>query len=219
MVISSVNAANLIDSDEFSINVEDGSKFVEIVNTDINVTDMALKTLVFENSSDGSGDVSSIVYFKESSDDTNVIVDLYNSLKEGETVVVTDNYTVFKTSNSSDILNFDVPKELDPVKDIAGDVISSIDGVSFSSNGNSVSLSEEGVNISGANGNNVSISTNDEASSGENLSAIGNAADYIKNGEYVAVIKTQNNDQAVFVVGNNLDAIKNIAENTSFKEN
>lgn len=217
MVISSVNAVNLVNSDDFSINSDDGSQFIEIVNTDINVTDMALKTLVFENSSDASGDVSSIVYFKESSDNTNIISDLYDSLKkDGEIVEENDNYTIFNTSSSGNLFNFDLPKEFGSAKDIAENVISSIDGVNISSKGNSLSLSDAGVNISDGSGDNISISTGDEASGEVDLSAIGNAADYIKNGEYIAFVKTPNNDQAVLVVGNNVDAVKNIADNTSF---
>jgi hypothetical protein len=231
MAMSIACAANSIDNENFSIEVPDGSDFSQVSTSNISFGDMAIDMLAFENSGSNSADVGTIMYLKESADDLNIISDLYNDLKkDGEIAEENDKYVIFKTPNSNDFLNLDVGNSLDDIMGFAEGIFSSEDkDIGFSSNGDSISFSDKGLEISDANGQNVSISSegivfSDEASSdegkvsgGANVTVDGNFNADIQSGDYAAFIKNKNNDQVLLIVGNDLDAIKGVADTASFK--
>ena len=102
ILISAVSAANVMDNEYFTINIPDNSDFSQDATTNINAGDVAMNMLVFENTGNSSDDVGTIMYLKDSSDDSNVISDLYNDLKkDGQIVEEKDKYIVFKTQNST----------------------------------------------------------------------------------------------------------------------
>ena len=103
----------------------------------------------------------------------------------------------------------------------AESIFSSDADMSFSSNGNSVSFSDKGLEVADENGQNVSISTDgvlisgQASSDGENVTV--DDVD-VQSGDYVVYIKNQNNDQVIVIYGNNMEVMKEMADSASFKE-
>lgn len=231
IVISSAGAGNLANSENFVIDIPDGSDFKEMATTDLDVGDVDMKMLVFENSGNNSDDISTIIYMKDSSNDSSMISDLYNDLKKDcEVVEEKDNYIVFKTQNSNDVSAEDIEDAINSFMGIAEDIFSSDADMNFSADGNSISFSDKGLEISDANGDNVSISSegikvseapssDGEVSEDVNITVNGNADASFQNGEYTVYIKNAINDQVIVINGNDLEVMKKMADTVSFGEN
>ena len=233
MVISAVNAVDLVKNDfnneNFAIDIPSGSDFSEEVTTNINAGDVAMNMLVFENSGNNSDDVSAVIYLKDSSPDKNVISDFTNDLqKDGEIVEENDGYVIVKTQNSNNLFNFDVGNDLDSIFSFFDGLFSSDGNINISDNGDGISFSDGVLEIHDANGENVSISADGIKVSGEASSEDGNVSDVtdvsvegnmtdIHYGEYVLYLENPDNNQLIAISGNNLDVMKAMADTASFK--
>lgn len=229
IVVSAASAANLnFRNENFSIDVPSGSNFTESAVTNVNIGDVAMKMLVFENLGNNSNDVSTIIYLKDSSADKNVISEFINDLKkDNEVVEENSNYTIVKTKNSDSVnfFNFDVGNDIGGFIDGVGDVFSSHKDINFSAEGNSFSISDAGLEISDANGEGVSIrsegikvsdSTNN-GTEGANVTVDGNFTTEIQDCDYTVYLKNPSGDQLLTISGNKLDTLKAMANTASFK--
>lgn len=221
MIISAVSAVDLADefkNDDFGIKAPSGNNFNETVNIATN----GMGFEIFENSGNDASDVNSIIYFKDSSADnkeiSSFIKDLENS---GNKVEETGKYVVLENDNN---YNLDIGNDLSGIFDFVGNIFSS-EGLNVSAGGDSISLSDKGLEISDASGENVSITT-------EGISISGNASSdnvtvdvssdvdsNIKNSHYSLYLKNKNNDKVIVISGNNLELLKAMAETVTFNEN
>lgn len=220
LVVITVSAASAIDLNDFGINIPAGSNFTQQATTNLSVGDVAMDFVVFENSGNNSDDVSSIIYYKDSTSEKNKTSDLYNGLKKDNDVVEeNDNYTIFKVKNSELNLTENVGADsLDDLFKMADSILSGNVNMNFSDGGSSVSLSGNKLEISDSSGENVSISPN-----GVNVSSVNNTNGtvnvtvdedvnpVIHNDSYVAYLKSQNSTQEVLISGNNIALIKEMA--------
>lgn len=217
MVISTASAVDLvkgIDNDNFGIDVIAGANFDESVN--IAVGDMDL--VVFENSGNNSGDVDSVIYFKDSSANKNEIDRFIEDLeRNANKVEVTDKYVVLE--NNQNFADFDFANDLDGFFNMVDDFFSG-EGINVSAEGNSVSLSDKGLEVSDADGENVSITTEGVSVSGVNstgnVSSDVDVNSDIANSDYSIYLKNNDNDKVVVISGNNLELLKAMAETVSF---
>ena len=231
MVISAANAADLVQKDfngKFAVDVPSECDFNEGAVTNINAGDVSMCLEVFENLANNSDDVSTVIYLNDSSADKRVISDFISGLeKDGKKVEETDKYFVVETKNSADV-NIDVADDLDSFLSFVGDIFSSDADMSFSADGNQISLSEKGLFISDANGENVSISSDgvvvsgsdsEDGSSDVSVNVDENMTGDVKTGDYAAYLKNQKGDQLIVISGDNLDLLKAMAETATFSEN
>ena len=231
MVISAVSAADLVNNDfdgKFTVDIPSGCNFNDGAVSDINAGDVSMYLAVYENLGNNSDDVSTIIYLNDSSADKRVISDFISDLeKDGKKVEENDKYFVVETNNLDD-LNIDVANDLDSFLSFVGDIFSSDADMSFSADGNTVSLSDKGLVISDANGENVSISSDGvvvsgtdsgDGSSDVNVNVDENMTGDVKTGDYAAYLKNQNGDQLIVISGDNLDILKAMAETATFSEN
>lgn len=231
MVISAVSAADLVNKDfdgKFKIDIPSECDFNEGAVTNINAGDVAMYMAVYENRGNNSDDVGTIIYLNDSSADKKVITGFISDLeKDGKKIEENDKYFVVETKNSADV-NIDVANDLDSILSFVGDIFSSNADLSFSADGNNVSLSEKGLVISDANGENVSISSDGvvvsgsesgDGSSDVNVTVDENVTGDVKTGDYAAYLKNQKGDQLIVISGNNLELLKSMAETATFSEN
>lgn len=221
LVVSAVGAVNDdFKNEDFTMDVPSGSDFNEATTTDFNMGDIAMHMVIFENSADNSNDVSTIIYLKDFSKNKTVISDTINDL-ESQGKVEEDNGT-FKVIKNNHVANSKVNKNvLDDVLNIFGGLFSNKD-INVSSGGNSVSLSDKGLDISDADGENVSISSEGvhiSSSSGNESANVQTSMNLnsINDDDYCVYLTNQNNDQLIVVAGNNLDVLKTMAKSASFK--
>ena len=155
MVISAASAVDLSDefkNDDFGMNVVSGSNFTESVN----VATGGIELAIFENSGNDASDVNSIIYFKDSTSNKNEINGFIDDLENnGDKVEQTDKYVVLKNTQKSN--NFDIENDLDGIFSFAESIFS--DGLNVSADGNAISFSDNGLEVSSADGENVSITT------------------------------------------------------------
>lgn len=223
MLISATSAGDLVKNDfgigNFAVDIPSGSDFSENVTTSLNTDYIAMNLVIFENTGAKSEDVDSIIYFKDSSDNKTMISDFTNDLnKDGDIVEKTDKYVVLKTKNSN---SFDID-DLSGAFDFAEGLFSS-DGVNMTADGNSISFSSQGLEISDANGENVSITSDginvsaEASSDDDNFNVSGNmdVSSSINEGDYSIYLHNSNNDTIVVINGNNLELMKEMAESTS----
>lgn len=227
MLISAASAADSLNSGNFGINVPAGSNFVQEATTNISFGDIAMDMLVFENLGNNSDNVSTVMFLNDSSPDKSAISSVYGDLeKNGEIVEQSGNYTIFKTQNSDDLLNLSGDDALGGISDFVGGIFSSISDVNVSSENNTVSLSDDGLNVSDANGSNVSISSegvsvstnssDSENSTDVNVSFETSVTPNVDYSDYASYIKNPNDSQVIVISGNNLDALKEMAKTASF---
>lgn len=249
VVVSSAGAADLaasgIDSDNFAIDVPEGSDFVNAATTNLNVGDVAMNMEVFENQGDNANDVSTVMYLKDGSSDKNIISDLYNDLKnDGPIVEETDDYFIVETkdANNWDFLNFDIGNDIDGLWNFASGIfsedsnvnvttedadvdVSNDEGINIVGDDNTtVSLSTRGLEVSDPNGEDVSISTdgvkvtdsNGENSVDTNVSVDDHMISNVDNSDYAICIKNPEGNQVIVIAGNDLELLKSIAETASF---
>ena len=221
MVISAASAvdlANNFSNDNFKINVASGADFSEMVN----VADNDMNLVVFENSGDGSSDANSIIYFKDNSANKNEIDSFVKDLeKSGDKVEETDKYVVLK--NNQDLGDFDIGNSLDSIFDFAGNILSFGDGLNVSAEGSSVSFSGNGLEVHDASGEDVSITREGISvsgeSSGNNETVDIDADTNIENSDYSLYLKNQDNSAVIIISGNNMELLKAMAETATFNEN
>lgn len=220
MVISAASAADLvkgIDNDDFGIDVASGANFTETVN----IANNNMNLVIFGNSGDNSGDVSSIIYFKDSTADKKDIDGFINDLEsDGEKVEETDKYVVLKNTHSSDA--FDIGDDIGNIFSFVGNIFSG-EGLNVSSEGNTVSFSGNGLEVSSSDGENVSItsegiSVSGNASENETIDVSSDVDSNIVDSDYSIYLKN-NNDKVIVISGNNLELLKSMAETVSFNEN
>ena len=210
MVISAASAvdlANNFSNDNFKINVASGADFSEMVN----VADNDMNLVVFENSGDGSSDANSIIYFKDNSANKNEIDSFVKDLeKSGDKVEETDKYVVLK--NNQDLGDFDIGNSLDSIFDFAGNILSFGDGLNVSAEGSSVSFSGNGLEVHDASGEDVSITREGISvsgeSSGNNETVDIDADTNIENSDYSLYLKNQDNSAVIIISGNNMELLK-----------
>lgn len=222
MVISAASAVDLakdFNSDNFTINVFSGSNFTETVN--ISTSD--IKLVVFENSGANSSDANSMVYFKDSTVDKTEITGFIRDLEnEGTKIEETDKYVVLENNQKS--VDFDGFNNLDGIFNFISSMFSS-DGVNISSEGNTVSFSSNGLNVSDADGENVSITSEgvsvsgNESSDNETVNVSSDVSSNIENSQYSIYLKNQDNNKVIVLSGNNLELLKAMAETVTFNEN
>lgn len=220
MVISAASAVDLANDfkyDDFGIKVASGTNFNETVN--ISVNDMNM--IVFENSGNASSDANSIIYFKDTSADKKEITSFIKDLeKAGNKVEETDKYVVLK--NNYSYKDFDIDVDLDSIFNFVGSIFSD-EGLNLSADGNSVSISDKGLEISDASGENVSITSNGVSVSGDassdnvTVDVSSDVDSNIKDCDYSVYLKNKDNSQVIVISGNNLELLKAMAENASFK--
>lgn len=220
-------ANNEFSNENFAINVPDASNFNQNATTDLNISDLAMKIVIFENSGNNSKDVSSIMYLKDSSANKTMVADFIKDLKEnGKVVEEKDNYTVLKMDKSNDLQSAELNDTgFDELFNMVGDVFSLDDGINISDDGNNVSISKQGLNVADKDGNNVSISSkgidvsanssseNESVEVHTNINSISN----FKDSDYAVYIKNPGNDQLIIVCGDNLELLKTMAKTASFK--
>jgi hypothetical protein len=225
MIISAASAADSLNNGNFGISVPAGSNFTKEATTNFSFGDVGMDMLVFENLGTNFNNVSTIMFLNDSTPDKSVISSLYGDLKEeGKIVEQSGNYTVFKTQNSDDLLNSD--DDLGNVSDLVGGIFSSVSDINVSSENNTVSLSDDGLNVSDANGGNVSISpegvsVSTNSSDGKNSTNVNvlfedDVALNVRYGDYTIYIKNPNSTQVIIISGNDLDALKQMAKTASF---
>lgn len=215
---SAVNSTNDFHTGDFGIKIIPGVNLTETVN--IGTDNMNLTIL--ENSGNNSNDVNSVIYFKDSTDDKNEITGFIKDLEnDANKVEQTDKYVVLKNTQSSH--DFDIANDLEGIFNFASGIFSS-DGINVSSQGNSIALSGDGLEISDASGENVSVTREgvnvSGASSGnETVNVSSDVNSNIEDCDYSIYVKNQNNDSVIVISGNNLELLKEMAENCSFNEN
>lgn len=222
MVISTASAVNLTDefnSGDFGINVLQGTDFSETANISTNVMDL----IVLKNSGNNSNDVNSIIYFKDSTHNKNEIDNFIKDLENnGNKVEETDKYVVLKNNYNSD--DFDIGSNFQGIFDFVGSIFSS-EGVNISSGNDSVSLSSNGLEVSDANGENVSITSEGVSVSGssssdnETVNVSSDVSSNIQACDYSLYLKSPSNDKVIVIYGNNLELLKSMAETVSLNEN
>lgn len=232
VIVSAAGAADLVNdfkNDNFAISVPSASNFTEGAATSVNIGDVAMKMLVFENSGNNSNDIGTIIYLKDSSANRSVISDFSNDLKKDNEVVEENaNYTVVKTKSSEDFnfFNFEnAEKDIDRIMSGVGDIFSSNGDINFSADGNSISLSDKGLQITDANGEGVSITSEginvsdsaNNVSGNASFNIDGNFTNDIQNSEYVVYVENSDKTQSIAVSGNNVDVLKAMAGTVSFK--
>ena len=101
--------------------------------------------------------------------------------------------------------------------------IFSDEGFNVTSDGNSVSISNKGLEVSDANGQNVSITSEgvsvSDGAGNETVNVSSDVDSNIKDCDYSIYLKNQGNDKVIVVSGNNLELLKSMAETVSFNEN
>lgn len=222
IVISAASAADLVNdfnSDDFSVKVASGTDFTETVNVSTN----DISFMIFENSNKDSKDIDSIMLFKDSTADKKEINSFIKDLeKAGTKVEETDKYVALK--NTEKLSDADFGSDLEGIFNIADDVFSS-DGLNVSAEGNSVSLSSKGFEVSTEDGENMSVgpsgvSFSSGASSGnESVNISGDVSSNIKSSDYSLYLKNSNNNNVIVLSGNNLEVLKSMAETVSFNGN
>lgn len=221
VVISAASAVDLTNDykyGDFAINVPSGTGFNETVN--IAVSDMNLT--IFENSGKNSKDFNSLIYFKDLSSDKKEMAGFIKDLeKKANKVEETDKYVVLKNTNNSQKINIET--DIEGMFDVVGDIFSG-DGLNVSADGNSVSLSNKGFQVSDANGEGMSISSEgisvSDGLSSENVT-VNATKDLNSNFElsdYSIYLKNSKENQVVVLSGNNLELLKSMAETVSFNE-
>ena len=221
MLVSATSAANLgndFNGDGFGVKIPSGDYFSEIAKIVTEDIDMA----IYENSNN-SADANSIIYFKDSTADKKEITGFIEDLeKSGNKVEETDMYVVLKnTQNSKD---FDISEGFDSIFNFIGSAFSP-EGMNVSADGNSISLSSNGMKVSDANGEKVSISSkgisvSEEVSSGNaSVNVSSDVNSNIIDCDYSLYLKNPGNDTVVVISGNDLALLKSMAESVKFKEN
>ena len=228
IVISAVSAADLQKNDfggDFAVDIPSESNFSENVTTKLNFCDIAMDLVVFENTGNNSEDINSIIYFKDSSDNKTMIEDFINDLeKDGKKVEETDKYIVLET-NTSESEDFDIVEGFNEVWNFAESLFSSEGDINLSADGNKISLSDKGLEVSDANGQNVSITSEGVSISGnetldnESFDVSGDVEvnSNINDCDYAVYLENADNDQVIVLSGNNLEVLKSMAETASFK--
>ena len=224
--IAATGAADLgsnFKDDDFSVKIPKGDNFIEIVKVATEDIDMT----IYENSDHDATDVNSIICFKDLTADKKEMKGFINDLeKSANKVEETDKYVVLKNTKQSD--DFDISKGFDSIFNFFGSAFSP-EGLNVSSEGNSISLSSEGLKISDAGGENVSITSEGISVSGESSSqaSSGNASVNISSDvnsnimdcDYSLYLKNQDNGNVIVISGNDLELLKSMAESVKFKEN
>jgi len=221
LLVSATGAANLGDDfngNGFGVKIPSGDYFTEI--TKIATEDIDME--IYENSNH-SADVNSIICFKDQTADKKEISGFVEDMeKSANKVEETDKYVVLKnTENSND---FDISQGFDSIFNFIGSAFSS-EGMNVSADGNSISLSSNGMKVSDANGEKVSISSkgisvSDEALSGNaSVNVSSDVNSNIMDSDYSLYLKNQGNDTVIVISGNDLVLLKSMAESVKFKEN
>ena len=233
MIVSAAGAANLeknsFKNENFAIDVPSGSDFTQGAATNIQSGDVAMDWEVLENSGNNSDDVNSITYLKDSSADKKMINDFIKDLeKNAKKLDQTNKYVVLDTKNAdSSGLNFDIGNDLGSVLSFAEGIFSGKGNINFSADGNKVSLSDKGIEVSDANGHNVSVSSEGVDVSGEassenesfDVSSDIDVNSNINNGDYAVYLKNNGGNQVIVLSGNDLDLLKSMAETAKFTGN
>ena len=142
--------------------------------------------------------------------------------RDANKVEETDKYVVLE--NNQNFVDFDFANDLDSFFNMIDDFFSSDKDINLSADGNSVSLSDKGLEVSDADGENVSITTEGVSvssgnSSGNETVNVSNDVDVnseIENSDYSIYLKNQDNDKVIVISGNNLELLKAMAETVSF---
>ena len=234
VMISAACAADLLNdsfkNENFAVDVPSGSNFSQSAVTEVNVGEVAMKMIVFENSAKNCDDAGTIIYLEDTSDNKNVISEFINDLrKDNEIVEENNNYTIVKTKNSNDFnfFNFDdIENGVNSLISGAEDIVSSEGDINFSADGNNISLSDKGLEITDADGEIVSISgegiqvsgsASGGASADGDVMVEGNLTGDIHDSEYVIYLKNPDNSQVIAIAGNNPEVLKAMADTASFK--
>lgn len=225
LVVITLSAASALDFNNFSINTPAGSNFTQQAATNLSIGDMAIDFVIFENSGNNSEDVSSIIYYRDSSSGSNMTSDLFGDLKkDNEVVEENGNYTIFKIKNSNLNLSDNIgPDSLDDLFNMVGDIFSGDANMNFSADSNSISFSGNKLEISDASGENVSISPKgvnvssvNDTNGSVNVTVDEDVNPAIHDDDYVAYLKNKDNTQVVLIAGDNLDLIKQMAGSAKF---
>ena len=230
-VISATNAVDSVNdfsNNNFKIDMPSGCDFSQNATSKVNVGEVSVDMTVFENTGDNSKEVSSITYLKDSSANKSVASGFINDIKKnGKIVEEKDKYIVVKTLNSTNF-NFsasDIEKGIDDVMGFANEVFSSGD-LKFSADGDTVSFSNKGLEISDSNGTNVSVSSDgikvvdgENSSNNADVSFNSNISTEFLDSDYVVCLENQNNSQLIIISGNDLESLKAMADTASFKGN
>lgn len=230
MVITAASAADLVKNDfngNFTLNISSDSYFGEEINSKMNFGDISMDLVAFENTGNDSSDIHTIFYFKDSSADKKMIADFIKDLeKDAKKVDKTGKYVVLETKNSESS-SADISGNLDSALGFVDALFSSSGNINLSADGNQVSLSDNGLEVSDADGQNVSINF-------EGVSVSGNASDVnesfdvssdfdvhanMDDCKYVVYLKDKGNSQVIVLSGNNLELLKSMAETASFGKN
>ncbi len=216
---SAVNLANDFNNDCFGIKTISGTNFNETANIATN----NMNLVIYENLGSDSGDVNSIIYLKDSTADKSMITDFISDLEnDGAKVEETNKYIVLK--NNQNFNDVDIEGSIDSIFNFADNIFSS-DGLNVSAEGNSISLSADGLEIHDAGGENVSITpegvsvSGDASSDNETVNVSGDVNSNIKNCDYSLYLKNQDNDKVIVLSGNDLELLKAMAETVTFNEN
>lgn len=225
LVVITVSAASAFDFNNFSINTPAGSNFTQQATTNLSIGDMAIDFVIFENSGNNSEDVSSIIYYRDSTSGSNMTSNMFNDLKkDNEVAEENGNYTIFKIKNSDLNLSDNLgPDSVDDLFNMVGEIFSGDANMNFSADGNSVSLSGNKLEISDASGENVSISPKgvnvssvNDTNGSVNVTVDEDVNPAIHDDDYVAYLKNKDNTQVVLIAGDNLDLIKQMAGSAKF---
>lgn len=220
-VISSASAVDLVNglnNEDFKVAFVSGANFTQSVN--IAQSDMNL--MIFENSGNKSDDVNSMIYFRHSAGGDEIDSFIKDLEKSGTKVEETDKYVVLKNTQNFSI---DEVGDLEGIFNMAGDLLPSGDGLNISADGNSISLSSKGLEVSDSNGTNVSITSDgvkvsgDDLSGNETVDVSASVDSNIKDSDYSIYLKNQANDKVIVISGNNLELLKAMAETVSFNGN
>lgn len=216
---SAVNLANDFSNDGFGIKTSSGTDFNETAKIATNDMDF----VIYENLGSDSSDVNSIIYFKDSTADKNIIKDFINDLEnDGAKVEETNKYIVLK--NNQNLNDVDIEGSIDSIFNFADSVFSS-DSLNLSADGNSISLSGDGLEVHDASGENVSITSDgitvsgEASSDNETVNVSGDVDSNIENCDYSLYMKNQDNDKVIVLSGNDLELLKAMAETVAFNEN
>ncbi len=214
-----VDLGNDFSTGDFTVKTPSGAEFTENVNVamdDINFT-------IFKNLGMNSDDFNSVIFFKDSTADKKDFDTFLKDLKkEGTQVEKTDKYVVLKNNHNG--ADFNVNSDLDGIFNIADDIFSS-DGLNISADGNSVSLSGKGLNVSSEDGENISAGPEgisvSGGSSSDNMSVnVSSDIDSnIKDCDYSVYLVNSDKNSVIVISGNNLELLKSMAETVSFNGN
>lgn len=247
ILVSSVGAAEykLTEKDfnnTFKLGIPEGTDFQQDAYSNIAAGNVNFAMKVFDNIGNNTDGVVSVLYFKDSSSDSNLISDVIDDLNNsGEVVEENDNYIIVKNNYDAEWNAPDASTSSDEFWSFIGDLCSSGSDMNFGDGDSNIHLSDDGVNIedssanvsfskngiyvSDSDGQNVSISSEGvKVSGGSSNETVDVNADvdsvmnsYSEFADYSLCLKNPKKDQLIIICGNDLDLLKQMAESASFK--